>query len=344
MSAVPEKLLTVSVPECPLCSWKGQIHYAELKDGIWSAPGKWSYRICHRCGVLWLDPRPTTECFNLIYPQNYLTHSEPVNFLSARPGPWANLMLEVKLEVLRHAYGYSFNPSKFSSRLIGVIASHIPGVKRWVSYTVRFLNARREGRLLDVGCGNGEFLLTMSKLGWQVKGIEPDTVSACLARKAGLEIYQGAVESVPLEHNSFDAITMNHVIEHLPDPIGAIKKLIKALRPGGLFVSISPNPWSNLAYWFGGAWRGLEPPRHFVLFSPRAMTDLAERCGLESEIWTTARNSNWMARESISILRHGNIKDYRGKYLPRLVASGCSFLTMLNKELGEEVVLVARKK
>lgn len=351
MSAVVHNLLTVRVPECPFCNRRGEIRYAELKDSLWSAPGKWSYRICARCGILWLDPRPAPECFSLIYPQDYLTHSEPVNFLSTyrkpnrirRSGFLANLMLEVKLEILLRAYGYPLSSSNLFERFIGMVVARIPGVKRWVGYMVRFLHARN-GNLLDVGCGNGEFLLTMSKLGWEVKGIEPDTVSAAFARRAGLEIYQGSVESAALEPNSFDAITMNHVIEHLSDPIGTIKKLINALRPGGQLVSISPNPSGLLSRWFKGSWRGLEPPRHFILFSPRAMTDLAEQCGLEPIVWTTARNSNWMARESISISRYGNAAIYRGLYLPSLIAVGCKVLRALNKELGEEVVLVARKK
>jgi SAM-dependent methyltransferase len=343
MSAVAEKLSTARIPECPLCNRRGEICYAELEDSVWFAPGKWAYRICHRCQILWLDPRPTKECFNLIYPPNYLTHGEPVNPLSARSDFLANLMLQIKLEVLHRSYGYSLSSSNFLGRFIGIVVAHIPVVKRWVGYTVRFLHARK-GNLLDVGCGNGEFLLTMSKLGWQVKGIEPDPVSTSLSRKAGIEIYQGSVESAPLEHDSFDAITMNHVIEHLSDPIGTVKKLVSTLRPGGLFVSISPNPSSSLARWFGGAWRGLEPPRHFILFSPNAMACLAEQCGLESEIWTTTRNSNWMARESISIARYENAAIYRGLYLPTLVAAGCKILTGVNKKLGEEVVLVARKK
>lgn len=343
MAGIDKDPVTISVPKCPLCNQGGEFRYTGLKDRVWFAPGEWTYRACDRCETLWLDLRPTSECFGVIYPSDYLTHGEPVDPLSPRSGFVANLMLEVKLGVLRRAYGYALNPSKPIARLIAVVVARVPGIKRWVGYTVRFLPSRK-GRLLDVGCGNGEFLLSMSKLGWEVKGIEPDMVSASLARKAGLEVYQGFVESTPLEPDSFDAITLNHVIEHLSHPVETLKKLIDALRPGGLLVSISPNPSSSLARWFGGAWRGLEPPRHLVLPGPRALVDMAKRFGLEPVVWTTSRNSEWMARESISILRHGDVKTYQGRYLPRLIAMGCKVLTIINDVLGEEVVLIARKK
>lgn len=342
MSAVVAKSLTVSAPECPLCRQRGEVRFTGLEDSVWSVPGKWTYRECPTCKVLWIDPRPAPEYFSLIYPKDYLTHIEPADFFSPRPDFWDNLKFGIKLEVLRRAYGYTLNSSNTIARLIGAVATHIPGVKRRVGYTVRSLHAHK-GRLLDVGCGNGEFLLTMSRLGWEVKGIEPDRVSATLARGAGLEVCEESVESVALEGNNFDAITLNHVIEHLSDPERTLRKLVSALRPNGVLVSISPNPLSNLARWFGGAWRGLEPPRHFVLPSPKALANMAERCGLEPIVWTTARSGNWMARESISISRFGNTKAYNGKYLPHLKAAACKVLTALNKHTGEEVVLVGRK-
>jgi SAM-dependent methyltransferase len=183
----------------------------------------------------------------------------------------------------------------------------------------------------------------MSRLGWEVKGIEPDPISASLVRRAGLEVHQGFVESAPLEPDSFDAITLNHVIEHLSHPIETLRKLIDALRPGGILVSISPNPYGILSRWFGGAWRGLEPPRHLVLPGPSALANMAKRFGLEPMVWTTSRNGEWMARESISILRYGDVRTYKGRWVPRLIAMGCRVLTVINGLLGEEVVLIARK-
>jgi SAM-dependent methyltransferase len=343
MSGNSQTLVTEGVPECPLCHRTGEIHYKGLKDSIWFTPGEWSYRACTDCEALWIDPRPTPECFNLIYPRDYLTHIEPTDFFSPKLGFMDRVRFEVKLGILRYAYGYDLNRSRTVMRLIQMAATLIPGIKRRMGYAVRFLPARK-GRLLDIGCGNGEFLLTMSNLGWEVKGIDPDRIAVSIGRKAGLEIYEGSVESVPLEPNSFDAITLHHVIEHLPDPVRILKRLSTVLRPEGWLVSISPNPASLLSRWFKMAWRGLEPPRHFVLFGPQALANISQQVGLDPVVWTTSRTSEWMARETVSILRHGDIRTYQGQHLPRLIALGCKVLTMINKELGEEVVLIARKK
>ncbi len=339
-----QAIIAESVHNCPLCHKAGEIRYKGLRDSIWPTPGEWTYRACKYCELLWLDPRPTSECFSLIYPKDYITHSEPPDFLSPRLDLWGNIRLGVKLEVLRRAYGYPIESQSSISRFIGMFAAYIPFIKHWVGYTVRFLPARK-GRLLDIGCGNGDFLITMSKLGfWQVEGVEPDSISAELGRKVGLKIYEETVESITLEPDSFGAITLHHVIEHLSDPMGVLKKLSGALCPGGLLVSISPNPIAFLARWFGGNWRGLEPPRHFVLMGPQTLANMARQLGLEPIVWTTARNSEWMARESISILRYGDIKTYKGQYLPSFIALVSKALTMVNSKLGEEVVLIARKK
>jgi 2-polyprenyl-3-methyl-5-hydroxy-6-metoxy-1,4-benzoquinol methylase len=338
-----QALVTEKAPDCPLCHKDGESLYKGLWDSIWPTPGEWVYRFCTGCEVLWLDPRPTLECFNVIYPEDYVIHSEPIDSLSTRSTFLTNLRLEVKLEVLRRAYGYSLRATNPFACFIGMVAACIPGVRHWAGFTVRFL-PECGGRLLDVGCGSGGFLLTMSKLGWEVQGVEPDTISASFARKAGLNVYGGTVESLPLEPSSFHAITLNHVIEHLPNPVETLKRLGVALRPGGWLVSISPNPSSLLSRWFQMAWRGLEPPRHFVLPSPRALMKIAERAGLEPVVWTTARNNEWIARESISISRHGNIREYKGKYLPCFITMASRVLTLFKKDLGEEVILIALKK
>lgn len=337
-------LMMESVPQCPLCHKSGKLLYEGLKDIAWPVPGEWNCRTCADCEILWLDPRPKPQSLSIVYPEDYVTHYAPRDILFLpRLGFVDGLCLEVKLEVLRRAYGYTLISSNPTARVLGMIAAHIPNIKRWVGYTVRFLPALK-GRLLDVGCGNGEFILTMSNLGWRVQGVEPDSSSASLGRKAGLEIYEGTVESVPLEPNSFDAITLNHVIEHLPDPVGTLKMLSNALRPGGWLISISPNPSGLLARWFKTSWRALDIPRHFVLLSPRALVSTSQQVGLEPLVWTTPRNTKWVSRESISISRHGDTTTYRGRHLPNLIALVSRVLTILNRELGEEVVLVARKK
>lgn len=327
-------------PKCPICGLQGKVRHRGITDKIWQVPGEWNWRKCHSCDVGWLDPQPLD--FKTLYPASYITHAEPDDPLAPRRGWIANLRLGVKIEILRRAYGYDIRSANPLARLLGGMAIAFPGIRRWAGYTVRFLQAH-SGRLLDVGCGNGSFLVLMARLGQEVRGIEPDPIAASYGQAKGLTIEVLPLESTVLEPESIDAITLNHVLEHLADPVGALEKLVGALKPGGLLVSISPNPDRMLAHMFGPSWRGLEPPRHLVLLGPRAVADLACKLGLRPTVWTTARNADWVARESISIRRSGNAFIYRGRWLPRLLAIVCHLLTAIDGVSGEEVVLVAQK-
>ncbi|MEN3036859.1 MAG: class I SAM-dependent methyltransferase [Candidatus Methanosuratincola petrocarbonis] len=126
------------------------------------------------------------------------------------------------------------------------------------------------------------------------------------AKKLGLEVIGGNLEAAEFPSRHFDAITMNHVIEHVPDPIGTLKECCRVLKPGGKLVVVTPNIGSMGYQVFGEHWRGLEVPRHLHLFSPRSLRTCAERAGLRvSDLRTTARNARFMYYASAIIRRDG---------------------------------------
>ncbi|MGQ0792567.1 MAG: class I SAM-dependent methyltransferase [Deltaproteobacteria bacterium] len=340
------KISTEPVVKCPLCGVFGEIRYSGLRDAIWDTPGEWAYRACPECKALWIDPRPLPRSFPAIYPEDYLTHFGPFDALCPRDGALETLRLGVKREILRRSWGYSSSNAPGSlAGFLGAAAAKIPQLRRWAGFTVRFLPAVNGGRLLDVGCATGGFLYTMSKLGWGATGVEPDPISASMGRKAGVEIFDGTTDTVSFPPDTFDGVTLHHVIEHLADPLGVVVKLASVLRPGGLFVSVSPNPDGFLARRFGGYWRGLEPPRHFILLGRLALGRIASSAGLSvDEIFTTARNADWMARESESIRRCGNIRDYKGGAANRAAAAMSRIVSLLGGDEGDEIVIIARKK
>lgn len=84
---------------------------------------------------------------------------------------------------------------------------------------IMYSDGARKGRLLDVGCGSGEFLAQMRELGWDVFGVEPDPQAARVAREQfGLTVWPGALAEASFPDGFFDAVTLNHVIEHVADP------------------------------------------------------------------------------------------------------------------------------
>jgi 2-polyprenyl-3-methyl-5-hydroxy-6-metoxy-1,4-benzoquinol methylase len=130
------------------------------------------------------------------------------------------------------------------------------------------------GNILDVGCGTGAFLNTMKGSGWNVTGLEPDDAT----RQKALELYkinvQPAQKLFSLPAESFDAITLWHVLEHVHELHAYVDKL-KALlkRNGKLFIAV-PNFTSYDAKVYKASWAAYDVPRHLYHFSPTAMKKL----------------------------------------------------------------------
>ena len=124
------------------------------------------------------------------------------------------------------------------------------------------------GRLLDVGCGHGLLLDEARRRGFDVVGLELSRSAALHAReKLGLD-----VREVPLEEfdswDSFDVVVLADVIEHLEDPVSAIERCARLLRPGGALCVVTPDPSSLTARMAGSRWWGYLPAHTCLL--PRA--------------------------------------------------------------------------
>jgi SAM-dependent methyltransferase len=135
----------------------------------------------------------------------------------------------------------------------------------------------RKGRLLDIGCGTGEFLRTMSLAGWDAIGVEPSP--AATSYTEGLNIVRSDLKKAGFPVLSFDAITLWHVLEHLPDPIEHLKDIHSLLRNSGILVVCVPNIDSLQSCVGGSNWFPLELPRHKWHFSPSSITAALDRAG-----------------------------------------------------------------
>ena len=93
----------------------------------------------------------------------------------------------------------------------------------------------KKGKILDVGCGSGDTLALLKKLGWDVYGLEIDKNAVKVARERGLvNVKLGGYEKIAsFPNNYFDSIRLYHVIEHIPDPRACLKLIYKKLKPGG---------------------------------------------------------------------------------------------------------------
>src|SRR5439155_18858419 len=113
----------------------------------------------------------------------------------------------------------------------------------------------RRGALLDLGCWVGFLLAGARERGWSTLGAEPSEFAWRYAReRLGLEVLHAGLLDADLPQGSFDAVVMADVIEHLPDPAGALDRLAQVLRPGGVVHLALPNAGSRLARSMGPRW------------------------------------------------------------------------------------------
>ena len=143
----------------------------------------------------------------------------------------------------------------------------------------------RRGRLLDVGCALGDFLLEAKASGWDVEGVEISSFAAQRARERGLRVSAGRLEELDLPESSFDVITLYDSIEHLTDPVATLAAVRRLLVPGGIVHLVTPNVGGVQARLLGRLWYHYKPGEHLFYFSPRTLRSALEAAGLAWNGW-----------------------------------------------------------
>jgi 2-polyprenyl-3-methyl-5-hydroxy-6-metoxy-1,4-benzoquinol methylase len=128
-----------------------------------------------------------------------------------------------------------------------------------------------KGTILDIGAGVGDFLSVCKKDGWQITGIEPSEKAKQIAINKGVSFVENTSE---LQNNSFDVITMFHVLEHVPNLEHQITELKRVLKPNGTILIAVPNFNSFDANYYGKYWAAFDVPIHFWHFSKTAIQRL----------------------------------------------------------------------
>ncbi len=128
--------------------------------------------------------------------------------------------------------------------------------------------------LLDIGCGTGDFLETALKGGWEVTGIEPDEKARQIANTKTNGLVFNSATLAQLKPNSFDVITLWHVLEHLPNLEQHMQLLESLLKPTGTLVIAVPNYKSYDAAYYKNFWAAYDVPRHLWHFSKTSISKL----------------------------------------------------------------------
>lgn len=275
-----EKLETVEC--CPVCkSANKELVYEALEDKIfYTASGKWKLWRCLECYSSYLSPRPDPSSIHLAY-EEYYTHSAPSFQEEFSKLSFFRKIRRILINgYINKRYGASMQPS---SRIGLIICKVFPLLKKSIDLRFRDLpiTSKDQQRVLDVGCGSGTFLLDSSLCGWDAVGIDIDqsTVKNCI--KHGLTAFQGSLDLFENYKSRFNYITMDHVIEHLHDPVNSLKHCYDLLESGGKIWIQTPNNQSFGHNIFGKNWRGLEPPRHLVIFNKSSIKKALKNVGFK---------------------------------------------------------------
>ena len=352
------QIRTRPCPDCYICGTKGVLLYQGLEDRLFNAPGVWDLKSCTNaeCGLVWLDPMPLEEEIRKAY-QSYYTHGsekrEQSLLSSARQVRLVRLgLLRPLFKFLKHGYlasvyGYTEGTGGLQ-RIAGYALYFCPFLVRSLAKGVRYVRYRPNGRLLDVGCGDGAYLHYMQGLGWKAEGVEVDPLAVEQAHRLGLLIHYGTLEQQGFEGGRFDVITLNHVLEHVHDPLGLLKECQRLLKPEGVIKVLVPNVESAGHRGFGADWRGLEPPRHIYIFSIRALKELVTKAGFDVNVKTSTQGARSIYLRSAALASQNNTRSNVTN--PLLIALKAylfnlyeSFAVLSGREQGEEIVLQGRK-
>ena len=204
---------------------------------------------CDGCELFYLNPRPTAESIIKLYEENY-THADKPYILSKIE----TFKLKIILKRLWHQYIRGYHDNLIKSV---------------------------QGKILDIGCGNGNFLLQVKQKGEEVYGIEINPIDARYCNEIGLKVFCGILEEANFDDNFFNTVMLSHVLEHLPSPKKTLKEIYRILKPSGKLYIFCPNSKGYMSKLFGRYWHGWHIPFHFYNFTVKTIRNLTDEVGFK---------------------------------------------------------------
>lgn len=237
--------------------------------------GAYDFEQCSNCASLWISARLTPENLLQAY-SSYYTHA-PEEAGQSRLGIKAWLR---ERYVLDRFGGRSDPVTKLASFAFQRLARGLVSV----DMAYRFA-PRAPAQILDFGCGGGAYLRQMRELGHDVTGVDFDPVTLAPLRADGITAFSTEELSSQNLNGRFDCITLNHVVEHVANPVDLFRDLFRMLKPGGMLYCEAPNAEATGLNVFGGYWRGLEAPRHLSVPSRKGLSIALTQAGFRHEQW-----------------------------------------------------------
>jgi 2-polyprenyl-3-methyl-5-hydroxy-6-metoxy-1,4-benzoquinol methylase len=256
------------------------------------AQDQWQVHKCNNCGLGILDPRPGKDELDELYAQAYF----------------------------QSHYNAALSPSsaEMKKRL------------QQENHRLRFFRKLKpQGKVLDIGCGRGYFLLACRQAGYEVAGIDISAAAASyVSNELKIPVHIGGIDQIALAAGSFDVITMWHSLEHTADPNSYLQSAGKWLKDDGILIVDVPNyegydarmNWHNWPHW--------DLPYHFYHFTKNSLLALLQKNG-----FATIREKDYLSEYIKTKLE----KAMMPSFIARIIAgfySGGSFAVVAGKKQG----------
>jgi SAM-dependent methyltransferase len=280
---------------------------------------------CEVCAFIHVVPLPTSDELREYYATNFYEESKPDYLESAsRDREWLNIGYDTKLDMLEEAL--ELDPRRAVTR----------------------------PRILDIGSGPGHFLLRAKERGWEAVGLEAAPAAVEFSRRSGLEVHQGYFEGVDRWNlGSFDAVHMQHVLEHVPDPRQLLDGVRRMMKPNSAVCIEVPNDFSVIqevvftGMDFPPWW--VAPPEHLNYFSKEALTQILRRCSFTDFSWSTQFPIDMLLLAGVDYVRDVSLgkkaHSSRVDFETVLVSKGMKSLLiefyarLVNSGLGRELIV-----
>ena len=223
------------------------------------------------------------------YEKHYLVKSHPVGFVFCSRIPTPNELITHYEKYPRYVYISPITIQRFHELLDS------------------FEKYRKTGRIIDIGCGVGGFLIEAQKRGWEVHGTEYTDKAIEICEANNIKMKQGALKPDWYAPDSFDIVTSFEVIEHINNPIEEVQNIRKILRPGGLFYFTTPNFNAIERLYLKADYNVIEYPEHLSYYTKSTIHYLLSRNGFKKKKLVTTGIS-------ITRLKAGTKKNFAETY------------------------------
>jgi 2-polyprenyl-3-methyl-5-hydroxy-6-metoxy-1,4-benzoquinol methylase len=293
-------------PVCLVCGSNSRRPFLTV-DNRFNVSQKFHLVQCQDCGFVYLSPRPEEKSITQYYQDSgYQPHQKEA------------LSLSGKLYQLVRIWN-----NHYKRRLIEKFSA--------------------KGKILDYGCGTGEFLLEMKNSGWETYGFEPTASAVAIAVDYGLNI----IPDLRSIKEKVNVVTLWHVLEHVHDARTLLVDLQKILDPAGLLCIALPNRRSLDAVLFKQNWVAYDVPRHLYHFSAADLEKFLNSEGFKIESIKSLPFDPWYNSFLSASLEFRNSRlKLLGIGLPKSIfaAAAVNFLSFLSKKNNSSIIYLARFK